>query len=454
MTTLERQAMALIKQHKMIEQGNRIIVGLSGGADSVSLFHFLYMHKEILNIQLMAAHFNHGLRGKEADEDELFAKQLCEQYQVPFYVEYGNMNSKVMPKHLGEEAFARELRYAFFKQLAVKHQAKIALAHTSSDNAETILFRLARGTGPKGLAGIPPVRDFVIRPLLHVTRTQVEAYCSTYHLSFVCDSTNLEDKYARNRIRHHVLPQLKQINKNVDSAITYLSQDMQDIVLFIDESAKACLQTAKQGEGYSIQVLNEAPKPVRLAALALLVGDNVNRHILVQLEAILNRQIDATQIDNNRVAKRVGDFLYIETILSKETQQKAKKQLFKLDFITYSFIGGYQIKVQFCTKQALPAFMGTFLEKSLIFLADYDKINTTLFFRTRQVGDVFEFTKRNVTKTVKKWMQEAKMPHAQRIFMPLLADDMHQVAWMWGEGFCKKLQPTKYTTKYLCIWQQ
>ena len=195
---------AFIRQHEMVQPGDHVICALSGGADSVALTFGLYLLKDKLKLQLSAAHFNHRLRGEESDRDEAFVREFCHRYDIPLYLGSG----EIVPGKKGLEAAARDARYAFLRGLP----GKIATAHTADDNAETVLMHLVRGTGLKGLGGIAPISGNVIRPMLGVTRQEVEAFCTEWCLSYVEDSSNGEDAFLRNRIRHHVMPLLRQEN--------------------------------------------------------------------------------------------------------------------------------------------------------------------------------------------------------------------------------------------------
>ena len=195
--------------------GDTVICAVSGGADSMALLWGLYLLREQLGITLKAAHFNHGLRGVESDGDAAFVEQFCSAYEIPLYLEKG----QVRPGPKGLEAAAREARYDFFATL----EGKIATAHTADDNAETILMHLVRGTGLKGLGGIAPVRGKVIRPMLGITRREVVAFLEEYSISHVEDSSNAGDDFLRNRIRHHVMPLLLEENPRLALDLTALA---------------------------------------------------------------------------------------------------------------------------------------------------------------------------------------------------------------------------------------
>ncbi len=192
--------LAFIRQYGMVTPGDTVVCALSGGADSVALAFGLYLLKDKLDIRLEAAHFNHHLRGDESDRDEAFVRTFCHQFDIPLHVG----NARVVAGEKGLEAAAREARYDFLRTLP----GKIATAHTADDNAETVLLHLVRGTGLKGLGGITPVHGKIIRPMLSVTRAEVESFLQEYYVSHIEDSSNETDAFLRNRIRHHVMPLL------------------------------------------------------------------------------------------------------------------------------------------------------------------------------------------------------------------------------------------------------
>ena len=213
--------LSFVRKQDLMAPGDRITCAVSGGADSVALLFALYLLKDKLKIQLSAAHFNHHLRGEESNRDENFVRDFCERYDIPLTVGHGT----IVPGKKGLEAAARDARYAFLRAIP----GKVATAHTADDNAETVLMHIVRGTGLKGLGGIAPVSGSVIRPMLSVTRQDAEDFCAEWSLSYITDSSNDTDAFLRNRLRHHVMPLLKQENPqlaaNVSAMALLLRQD-------------------------------------------------------------------------------------------------------------------------------------------------------------------------------------------------------------------------------------
>ena len=198
---------AFNRAYHLIQPGDRIVCAVSGGADSMALLWSLYLLKEEWDLDVSAAHFNHHLRGEESQRDEDFVRDFCAGYGIPLHLG----SAQVVPGKKGLEAAAREARYAFLRTLP----GKIATAHTADDNAETILLHLVRGTGLKGLGGIMPQNGNVIRPMLGVTRAQVEALLEEYCVPHIEDSSNAQDQFLRNRLRHGVMPLLREENPRI-----------------------------------------------------------------------------------------------------------------------------------------------------------------------------------------------------------------------------------------------
>ena len=243
---------AFARRYRMINPGDHIICAVSGGADSVALLFGLYLLKDKLKIQLSAAHFNHHLRGEESDRDEAFVRDFCDGYNIPLFAD----SSNVVAGKKGLEAAARDARYAFLRSLP----GKIATAHTADDNAETVLLHLVRGTGLKGLGAIAPVNGNVIRPMLAVTRQDVEDFLSEYCLPHITDSSNETDDFLRNRLRHHVMPLLTAENPR-------LAENLSAMALRLRQDEQALSDLAAFDGHPQVEQLRTMPPAVRARAL-------------------------------------------------------------------------------------------------------------------------------------------------------------------------------------------
>lgn len=218
-----------LRSRKLVDSGDTVICAVSGGADSVALLFGMYLLREKLGIRLEAAHFNHHLRLQESDRDECFVRELCSRFEIPLYV--GGEEIKAGKK--GLEAAAREARYRFLESLP----GKIATAHTADDNAETVLMHLIRGTGLKGLGGIAPKRGKLIRPMLSVTRREVEAFLEEWSLPHVEDSSNRSDLFLRNRIRARVMPLLMEENPRLPEKLSAMALGLREDEAYLSQAA-------------------------------------------------------------------------------------------------------------------------------------------------------------------------------------------------------------------------
>lgn len=245
--------LAFIRKHDMLQSGDQVICAVSGGADSIALLFALYLLQKKLQIHVSAAHFNHGLRGEESDRDESFVRSFCERFDIPLSVGAG----RVVPGKKGLEAAARDARYSYLKSLP----GKIATAHTANDNAETMLMHLVRGTGLRGLGAISPVNGVLIRPMLNITRQEVESFLQEYHLEYVTDSSNDTDMFLRNRLRHHVMPLLEKENPRIYENMSALAQRLQE-----DEEVLAGL--VSPDDCLDVTKLQGLSRPIRYRTIA------------------------------------------------------------------------------------------------------------------------------------------------------------------------------------------
>ena len=259
-----------------------VLAAVSGGADSVCMLHLLVRRAEETGMRVCAAHYEHGIRGAEALRDAAFVERLCRGLGVELAVEHGDVPAYAAAHRLGTEEAARELRYKFLAAAAARMGCRyIATAHNADDNAETVVFNLARGSGMKGLCGIPPQRDGVIRPLLAVTRAEIEAYLAANALDHVEDSTNARDEYSRNLIRHAVMPTLRRINPGFAAACARTAELLRRDEDFIDGAVRRFL--AEHFDGESVDA-------AALAALHPAVSSRAVR-------ALWERSLDMAHVD-------------------------------------------------------------------------------------------------------------------------------------------------------------
>lgn len=261
-------------EYDMLTHGDAVAVALSGGADSVSLLLALKALESELGISVSACHVNHNLRGAESDGDMHFCEELCSRLGVTLRVASIDVRS-AQQKHESLEECARRLRYDFFESVCneLGENAKIATAHNANDNAETVILNLCRGTGLKGLCGIPPVRGRFIRPLINCTRADVESFLKEAGESYVIDSTNLCDDYTRNKIRHIILPEMEKINGSLLTAFSRMDSTLRADNDYLEELAQQALLEAKSGRGYDAMLLHQLPLPIKSRAIKRILSD-------------------------------------------------------------------------------------------------------------------------------------------------------------------------------------
>ena len=256
---MENKLLTAIRRYDMVRPGDRVICAVSGGADSMALLWGMWLLKEKLGITVEAAHFNHHLRGEESNRDAEFVAKFCDFHDIPLHMGSG----EVTPGPKGLEAAARDARYAFLRSL----NGTIATAHTADDNAETVLMHLLRGTGLRGLGGVTPKQGTLIRPMLDVTRSEVEAFLSENYIRHVEDSSNGGDAFLRNRLRHHVMPLLKAENPSIATGLSAAAQRIREDALLLDE-------LASELDATDVNALRAAPAPLRRRAIENLLKKN------------------------------------------------------------------------------------------------------------------------------------------------------------------------------------
>lgn len=222
---LEQKFLDTIKENNLINSGDVIVVGVSGGPDSITLLTCLNKYKEYLDIRIICAHINHLIR-KDSTDDEQFVENVCKKMGIKCYIKRAEVEKIAKEEKRGTEEVGRKIRYDFFDEVAKKENAnKIAIAHNMNDNAETMLLNIIRGSGLTGLEGIQPEEyGKYIRPLINCKREEIEEYCKKYDLKPRIDSTNKENIYRRNIIRNKILPELKELNPNIVQSLSNLSK--------------------------------------------------------------------------------------------------------------------------------------------------------------------------------------------------------------------------------------
>lgn len=434
---------AAIEKYDMLKNGSTVIIGLSGGADSTALADILLSLKDEFSLNLIAAHINHGIRGEEADRDEKFVENYCLKNNLPLKLLHADVPNEAKKTGESEEECGRRLRYAFFNSISDK--ATIATAHNLNDSVETFLINVTRGTGTKGLLGIPPKRDNIIRPLIECTRAEIEQYCKEKNLSFVSDSTNLSNEYTRNKIRHTVIPVLNEINPSFPEAMKRLFDILNDDNNALDNLSQELINKALTEKGYSAEVLNASPEAVKKRAVSFLINKHTGnfpekKHI--DLVCSILKTEGAVEITK-------GSFAFVKNsvLFFGNKQSEIEKWLKKIeDFNSYivSPYGEYRIK-QIAIKD-LQNVQKPLLENAI----DCDKIKGTVVLSSRLEGDKLSMHGRGNSKTLKKLFNEQKIPIENRNKIAVLHDD-DGVLWVEGFGTDERAALTDKTKNIIII---
>ncbi len=417
-----------LKQYDMIGDATEVTVALSGGADSVALLLCLLELKEKLQVNISAAHLNHCLRGKESDADELFVRKLCADLGVELTVERADINAQAKKDKESIELCARRVRYEFLERVS---KGLIATAHTANDNIETVLLNLSRGTGISGLSGIPPKRNRIIRPLISVTRQEVEDYCAEKGYNFCIDSTNTDENYKRNFIRHSVVPKLSEVNSNVIGNVANMSATLRNDADLLRKIAKETFDGICKCNEVATEELCKLHPAILSRCIALLYEKSVGRipeYKHIESIIMLLNEGGKCSVQNDFSAVVKDGFL--KFVPSKSVGTILETEVYELPFCDFG------IEISEITPENFKL-QGKINNLLLHNAFDCDKICGKLVLRSRIPRDEIKLIKRNCTKSLKKLFNEAKIEETKRDLIPVLADDEGPV-WVAGFGTAER----------------
>lgn len=446
---IENKVKKYIEKYNLIEKGNHIVVGVSGGADSMMLLHFLDRYKEDYEITLQAAHIHHGMR-IEASRDADYVEKKCSEWNIPFNIHYCRIKEIASEKGITEEEAGRLERYNFFISLT-KQDDKIATAHNKNDQAETLIMRFLRGTDIRGLGGIPPRRDNIIRPLLDLERREIEYYCEINNIRFKDDHTNFMPIYTRNKIRLQCIPYIQEhMNTNIINTLAAHSQLYREEEEFLQDYIEevfrevVCIETDKM-----IVDIN------RLIKEKLYIQKKLFLHVLSQLSG---QTKDITLIHIQKVlellemqsGKRVSLPYHLTALRQYDNiiVLKAYKDIItNYDYTLEVGINNIEeINISLNLRFDLPKTVEQTMENMYTKYIDYDKIKDSLHIRTRREGDIINLP--IGSKKLKRFFIDQKVPSDIRNTMPLIVDD-NEVVWVIGSRLSSKYYVTDQTTRVL-----
>lgn len=412
----------------LLPSGTKVLCAVSGGADSMCLLHCLFSRADELGIKVAAAHFDHCLRGEESKRDRSFVENWCAEHGVECASASGNVAEFARKNGLGTEEAARQLRYEFLEKAADELGCDvIATAHNADDNAETLLLNLTRGTGLKGLCGIPPQRGRIIRPLLKVTRSEIEEYLEANGVSHVEDSTNAGDEYTRNIIRHRVMPVLREINPAFSDAALRTSGLLRDDEEYLNSLAVEFCE--KYAYEVPVNELAALPKPVAARVFRIKCGRALGAAHTQQLFKLLDGEGYAcADIPGMRVARDCGRICFgVSGLTLGETELKAGTKT-----VLHAINKTIVVEKVENSGQVFNSLNTLYLK--------CDSLCGNILLTPRKDGDKIRLRHRGCTKSLKDLFSESGYTQSRRNLTPVIRDDKGVCA-VYGFGVAERCLP-------------
>lgn len=392
---MNNKVLKTVKKYNMLSKGDRVLIGVSGGADSIALLEFFVSVKEKYDLDICVAHIEHGIRGEDSVNDAEFVENYCKKLGVNFYLKTIDAPNLAKKAKMGVEEYSRMARYDFFNTIECD---KIATAHNLTDNIETLLFRLARGTGLKGACSIPAVRGKIIRPFIEVSSGEIRKWCNDNNIPYRVDCTNSDSAYSRNLIRLEILPLFEKLNANYQDNIENFISDVNEDYAFIDDYVKSIYPKIVKNNEIDLPKLNELDLSIKKRILIMFFDENGYSLNRIHLQSVIDITLKSgkTQIKENVFA----------------ISAKGKIRLAKFNDLNK--------KDEFVTKILN---IDEFKDKNIDFYCDCDKIVGNIIIRAKQAGDRIKPAGRNVSKTLKKLFNESAYPIEKRDKKIVVCDD-------------------------------
>lgn len=444
---IEHQMLKTICKYNMLKGVSNLIVGVSAGVDSMVLIFILNKLKNELKINLTVAHLNHMLRGEASNLDEKFVKDFCEKNNINFISKRVNINLKAKESKLGIEECARNERYKFFNSVIKDGNFKIATAHNLSESAETVIFNLTRGCYKKGLCGIPAKRDNIIRPLIEVPKEEIINYAKENNIKYREDQSNFSLDYNRNKIRHKVIPVLKQINPSFENTLLNLKDSLEQEEAFFEHKAREIERISKIDSGFETKIIANFEKPIRIYFIKKIIKEkNISKKLLNLIDEIIINGSGAVEIKKDKIIQVKDNLLSFRK--NKAILNENFELNFKLGEIKTPDDKTYEIKV--IEKDEIDQIKknNKNIFKNLI---NYDIIGGTTIFRYRKHGDHFkQIGKTPVTKSYKKLMQEHSIGLDCRNNLLILSKE-DKILWVENIGASEYAKLSSETKKAIFI---
>lgn len=456
--SLLKQVKQTVKKYNLLKPGDKILVGVSGGPDSLALLHLLNRMKAAYELELNVAHVDHQLRGEAARKDALFVKEVAEKMGLSFFLKEVDVAKYQQEKGLSLEAAAREIRYDFFKKLVKENDFdKIALAHHANDQAETLLIKFLRGSGLQGLKGMLPKKDNLIRPLIEVKRAEIENYCKKKNLEPRLDETNLKPVHLRNQIRLELIPLLeKEYNNNLIETLNRSAKLLREDNKYLTKKARKVLEritdfnsdqlSLKRGDFLALDLALQ--RRIIREIFKTLTGNYQDLYFnnITEIISFIKTAKTGTKIDlpdNIMLYFNYGDLIFTEEI--DETDYFK----YKLEIGENELAGlDYKIRAK-VVKSDYPWYSN--INESNKACLDFDKIGTEFYLRQRKVGDRFYPLNLNGSKKIKDFLIDEKVPVFKRDKIPIFTTLNDEIFWIGGYRIDDRFKITDNTEKILII---
>ncbi len=452
MSALEQNIIKFISDNKLIESNEKLLLALSGGADSVFALKFLTKYKSKYNIRICALHINHSLRGKESDGDEIFCKKLCDDFDVEFYTEKIDVRKIAEDEKLSIEEAARNVRYEKLnKYLQISGSDKIITAHNLDDNTETVLLNLFRGSGLKGLSGIPVKRDKIIRPFLSTGKNDIIKYLNKNNIKFRTDSTNLESQYKRNYLRNKIIPKLREnINPKVDNNIFRFSGIIRNAELILRSLVNENIAKYVNNDTNELLIRKEIE-----VISTHLIGEVIRRSIKEKFNVDVNYN-DFMNIQN-LFALQVGSKIDLSQNLEAISEREhilIKKKIDNEEIVTEMKLY-FDTQIDFNGKLIGCSKINTeeiqFSDSKDVEFIDADNLSEPFVVRIWKPGDKFHPLGMKGTKNISDFLTENKVPNSVKNDQLVLINK-GKIIWVVGYRIDESLKITNKTKKAMKLW--
>ena len=460
MGSFERQVWAKVCQCNLLKAKDRVIVSVSGGADSVALLQLLCTWRTQLQLELLVIHFNHELRSHESEADENFVKALCDQLDVPYIIRRLHVKQEIQ-RRTGQslQSIARELRYETLTHIAQENGfTKVALGHSSDDQAETVLMWMLRGAGSAGLSGMPVFRPpYFIRPLLGVSRSAIEAYLRENQCSYRVDSSNANLRYRRNRIRHQVIPVLKQLNPNLVDVLSRQANILREESEYLDSITLVALESAIQKADdqrivLSRRILVEIPRPIQRRVILLLYRRVSNKDVNPRFDFVDNVLDHVNQGKTGWQLKAPGvrvyqdyDEVHVCVVGEGEDSVQHPVNLSVPGSIYWSLSGS---TLEACMLENLPE---SWKDDSTCVYLDANHFTHDLVVRSWKVGDSFcPLGMNGQKKKIKDFFSDLKLEQRKRHKVPIV-EAPEGIVWVAGFRMDHRFRVMDGTKRFVAL---